>query len=74
MTIEDFWNQAFLACLNRLSPEAAKIEADKATQICISHWGSYLHEWVHYSAPLKDEGVSSSNAYEHPLFKSQRGE
>lgn len=74
MTIEEFWNQAFLSCLTRLPAEEARIEADKATQICVGHWGNYLHKWVHYSASLKDEQISSSNVYDHPLFKPQRGE
>lgn len=42
MTIEDFWNQAFLSCLTRLPAEEAMIEADKATEICILHWNN-LH-------------------------------
>ena len=42
MTIEEFWNQAFISCLIRLPAEEAKTEADKATEICILHWNS-LH-------------------------------
>ena len=38
MTIEDFWNQAFLACLSRVPAEDARKEADKALRICLEHW------------------------------------
>ncbi len=38
MTIEDFWNRAFLAALSRLPVADAKKEADLATKTCIEHW------------------------------------
>ena len=38
MTVEEFWNQAFLAALGRLSAPRAKQEADRATKICMDHW------------------------------------
>ena len=38
--IEKFWNQAFIAALIRLPAEEAKLEADKATELCIEHWQS----------------------------------
>lgn len=38
MTIEDFWNSAFLAALGRLPVAEAKREADLATKTCIEHW------------------------------------
>lgn len=38
MTIEEFWNQAFLAALHRLPVPQAKLEADEATNTCIDHW------------------------------------
>jgi len=38
MKIEDFWNAAFLAALNRLPAAQAKAEADLATSLCIGHW------------------------------------
>lgn len=38
MTIEEFWNRAFLAALTRLPVADAKKEADLATNTCIDHW------------------------------------
>ena len=46
MTIEEFWNQAFLAALTRLPVDDAKEEADKATEKCISHWRSKGSTWA----------------------------
>lgn len=46
MTIEQFWNQAFLAALTRLPADDAKLEADKATQLCIEHWQSNIYHWA----------------------------
>lgn len=45
MTIQEFWNQAFLANMHRLSPEKAKLAADAALEICIQHWHSKCYEW-----------------------------
>ena len=55
MDIETFWNQAFLSCLTRLPPEAAKEEADKATDICICHWQSKASDYSPDSATLWQE-------------------
>jgi hypothetical protein len=38
MKIEQFWNQAFLAALTRLSATEAKEEADAALALCLKHW------------------------------------
>lgn len=46
MTIEQFWNQAFLSSLTRLPAEEAKEEADKALDICIHHWNSKCYDWA----------------------------
>ncbi|MBB4129651.1 hypothetical protein VDG03_19380 [Xanthomonas campestris pv. raphani] len=43
MTIEEFWNQAYLAALSRVPPQQAKANADEATEICIAHWQEYAH-------------------------------
>lgn len=43
MTIEQFWNKAFIAALGRLSVEEAKAEADKATTVCIQHWQANIY-------------------------------
>lgn len=40
MSIEEFWNQAFLAALVRLPAPEAKKEADVATKLCIENWES----------------------------------
>jgi hypothetical protein len=44
MTIEEFWNQAFLVCLARVPPRQAKQEADEATAFCIEQWQSKMYE------------------------------
>jgi hypothetical protein len=46
MTIEDFWNQAFLAALGRLPATQAKKEADTATKLCVEHWQSNATTWA----------------------------
>jgi hypothetical protein len=46
MTIEDFWNVAYLSCLSRLSASEAKEEADKALDLCINHWNSKCYQWA----------------------------
>lgn len=38
MTIDDFWNQAFISALSRLPATEARIEADVALEICIEQW------------------------------------
>lgn len=43
MTIEEFWNQAYLAALSRVSPQQARADADEATEICIAHWQEHAH-------------------------------
>lgn len=48
MTIEDFWNQAFLSALIRLPAQDAKKEADTALQIGIDHWQSKNLSWATY--------------------------
>lgn len=35
MKRDEFWIQAFLASLSRVSPDQAKADADRATAICI---------------------------------------
>ena len=45
MTIEEFWNRAFLAALGRVPPEQAKAEADQATTLCIEHWQSNIYNF-----------------------------
>ncbi len=58
MSIEEFWNKAFLACLSRLSVEEAKQEADKATQACIDHWHEHRYSWAQKSRPWKDQSIA----------------
>ncbi|HGO6128946.1 TPA: hypothetical protein ACK3RK_007544 [Burkholderia cepacia] len=38
MTIEEFWNQAFLSSLTRLAVDDAKKCADEALEIALTHW------------------------------------
>lgn len=38
MTINDFWNQAFISALARLPADEARKEADIATEMCIEQW------------------------------------
>lgn len=45
MTIEDFWNQAFLSALTRCPAEEAKEEANRALEICIEHWQERNQTW-----------------------------
>lgn len=52
MNIESFWNQAFLSCLARLPAAEAKEEADKATDMCISHWQSKACDYSPDNATL----------------------
>jgi hypothetical protein len=47
MKIEEFWNQAFLMSLSRVSPEQAKADADLATDLCIKHWQERKSCWAH---------------------------
>jgi hypothetical protein len=35
MERNEFWMQAFLASLNRVSPDEAEVDADRATKLCI---------------------------------------
>ena len=46
MTIEEFWNQAFLAALTRLQCDEAEQEADRATERCIAHWRRNAKTWA----------------------------
>lgn len=52
MTIEEFWNSAFLAALSRLSPKDAKKAADEATQLCIDHWHANCYNYSPSNFPL----------------------
>ena len=46
MTIEEFWNRAFLAALARLAPDDAKLDADLATDLCIKHWSENIRHFA----------------------------
>lgn len=48
MSIEEFWNQAFLSALARCSVEDAKKEADAALEVCIGHWQEKNLTWATY--------------------------
>lgn len=58
MTIEEFWNKAFLAALTRLPPKEAREDADQATQICIDRWQKEAHNWApQYLTRWKDQEI-----------------
>lgn len=69
MSIEEFWNQAFIACLARTDVLNAKNEADKALDICLNKWKDYQYEWVHSSQLWKNQPVGS-----FPTKTSQKSE
>ncbi|WP_155617034.1 hypothetical protein [Xanthomonas translucens] len=59
MTIEDFWNQAFLSALARLPVEEAKRIADEAVEAGIAHWQQHIHDWSDPGVTLwKDQEIS----------------
>ncbi|MDY4284353.1 MULTISPECIES: hypothetical protein [Xanthomonas] len=60
MKIEDFWNNAYLACLSRLPPEEAEKQATEATNRCIEFWQANMERrGLQTSAPLwKDQDVT----------------
>ena len=69
MTIEDFWNQAFLASLTRLSPECAKISADQALEICLRHWDSCSQKRAAGTWPKwQDQNVGNAFIPEKPNY------
>lgn len=60
MKVEQFWNKAFLAALTRLSAEEAKIEADKATDLCIQHWQSnYRRSAPQYRTRWQEQNIAN---------------
>jgi hypothetical protein len=66
MTIQDFWNQAFLAALSRLPAEEASAEAEKATRICIERWSQTKNGPTVYKpvlTPLELVDVSNEMAF-----------
>ena len=70
MKIEDFWNQAFLAALCRLSPAEAKADADLSTQMCIEHWESARNHRVCPKVDLwKDQDIEGPNSRSQHLVK-----
>ena len=53
MTVAEFWNQAFLAALTRVSAREAALEADRALDACVSKWqpingGLFSSEAIHW--------------------------
>ena len=62
MKVQTFWNKAFLAALTRLPADEAKVEADKATALCIERWNKANKKYV---APLKlwkDQDLSEASS------------
>lgn len=58
MTIEEFWNRAFLASLTRLQADEAKEEADKALQLCIDKWQGNNMNWALYPPLWQKQDVA----------------
>jgi hypothetical protein len=58
MTIQEFWNQAFLASLHRLPPTEAKEAADQSLALCLKHWDSKRTEWAPVWRHWHDQQVS----------------
>ncbi|MEN4785978.1 hypothetical protein ABEH33_07160 [Pantoea agglomerans] len=57
MTIEDFWNKAFIACLARLPVDEAKKEADSALNICIKHWDDKKDKFIPFHNKWQSQKV-----------------
>ncbi|MBB4732464.1 hypothetical protein [Xanthomonas arboricola] len=58
MTIEEFWNRAFLAALTRLPVDEAVIEANAAVRVAISNWQEHIHDYVQPGRLWKDQNIS----------------
>ncbi|WP_142124857.1 hypothetical protein [Pseudoxanthomonas sp. 3HH-4] len=59
MKVETFWNNAFLAALSRVPPAQAKVEADEATRLVITHWQEQLYNWGPSITPRwQDQNIS----------------
>ncbi len=46
MTVAEFWNQAFLAALSRVSAREAAREADDALEKCVHMWQPSNQIWL----------------------------
>ncbi|WP_067707746.1 MULTISPECIES: hypothetical protein [Enterobacterales] len=57
MTIEDFWNKAFIACLTRLPVNEAKKEADAALNMCIKHWDANKDKFIPFHNKWQSQSV-----------------
>ena len=63
MTVEKFWNAAFLAALSRLPADEAKLEADRATELCIEHWHEYRRNYEpSYLMRWKDQDITKASS------------
>jgi hypothetical protein len=58
MTIEEFWNRAFLAALTRLPVDEAVLEANAAVRAAISNWQEHIHDYVQPGRLWKDQNIS----------------
>lgn len=60
MKIQEFWNHAYLACLTRLPPVEAEIEATQATDRCIAYWNSNMERYARTTNPplWKDQDIT----------------
>lgn len=59
MTINDFWNQAFISALGRLPADEARKEADIATEMCIDQWQRRRYNYVpSFTALWQNQDIS----------------
>jgi hypothetical protein len=68
MTVEEFWNRAYLAALARCDPERAKQDADRALEHCIEQWQSHRQRWSGMPVLWKNQDVADV-----PKFREEAG-
>ena len=60
MTIQEFWNQAFIAALHHLPAASARVQADEATRICIEQWQDQRQTWApQYLTRWQDQKIDA---------------
>lgn len=50
MTRQHFWVEAYLAALTRLDTEAARVQAERALELCDQRW-SKVEKWITENRP-----------------------
>ncbi len=59
MTIEEFWNRAFLSASTRLPVDEAVVEANAAVSATIRNWQQHIHDWTRPGQLWKDQSISN---------------